>query len=954
MAETAPDRFARMLRRFRTGAGMTQEALAEEAGYSTVYISMLERGRREPAAETIDILARALGLNAAQRDALVEAARNGPSAPARLVGRRREQSIIDRHLGGTGPPILVLVGEPGIGKSALMSWSATRAGLLGLTVMQAGAQRSLSEPHAPVAEAIRGLIATFDVQELSQRLAGCAWLVRLLPELAATPIESLPSWSVSPEAEGRLMADAVIRFLTTAGRTVLLLDDLHWAGRDGLDLLAVIARAAPRMPLRIVASYRDTDVDRRHSLVTWIADLAHAGLIAPVHLGPLDDDAAADLLVRELGDGRVPATSRDAMLQRSGGVPFYLMSCAQSLRDGSAGPEDVPWTVEQSVRQRLAALPEGSDEILAALAAAAPASPDLLAHVAGLEPGKAVAALEAAFRNRLVADDAALYSFSHDLIREVVDAGSTGARKRLLHRRTAEYLEQEVLPLPAERLARHLVRGGLRERAVPYLRQAGEEARRSYAIGAAAGYFRELLDIQASLGLIRDAAEAGEQLADVLTIAAEYEEALGVLAAAERRYRELDDREGIWRAVARIGRVHAARGSAEDGIRHLRGVVPPDQSEPSGGLARLLTSLARLHFVRGDYAEQLEAGDAAIRHARGIGDDLLLTDALNVWSVALGMVGRIPESLEAYDEVIRLGTEVGLLHVVRTALGNAAATYLEGGQFAEGRPYVERALTIAEQIGDPTYMAFIRSMRADLAFYTGDWVTARADLDAALDLLRTTESSSLTGQTLLTFARLLLAAGDTATAMIYIDECLASEELQTQREAHSFLAEIDLADRRPQEAIERLLPLLDRSDTEEWDVTPLIVLLAEAHLALGQLGPARELARSAVRRARDQGFGLALVDALRVTALIQRRDGDAPAALATVAEGIDLARAMPHPLGEARLLVERSRIEAMQSELGGADASRREALVIAHRLGASPKVLGLEAEPGRPSPLVGA
>jgi tetratricopeptide (TPR) repeat protein len=696
---------------------------------------------------------------------------------------------------------------------------------------------------------------------------------------------------------------------------VLLLDDLHWAGSDALDLLAVIAHAASQSPLRIVAAYRDTDVDRRHPLTSWLADLAHAELVRPLRLGPLAVPAAADLLQQSLGaEGHVPETIRDDLLRRSGGVPFYLVSYAQTVRDHAPETGDVPWSVAQSVRQRVAMLPEGAERTLAALAVAGPADPDLLAHVAGVDPLQAVDVLDTAERGRLVNAIDNQYTFSHDLIREVVEAETTAARRSFLNRRAAEYLEDATGSDRVERLARHYVRGGLNERAIPYLDEAAGRARRRYALSAAAGYLRELVDILVNLGREEEAARAGERLGEVLTIVGRYDEALSVLIGAERRYRDHGVQEGIWRTVALIGRAHAARGSAEEGIGYLQPVLSTRGAQPSGGLARLFTSLARLHFIRGEYPEQLVAGEEAIRHARGVSDDVLLVDAMNVTSVALGMIGRIEESLTAYDEVIRLGTEVGLLEAVRAALGNAAATYLERGQFARGRPYVERALAVAEQIGDPTQVAFLRAMRGELALYSGDRQAARTDLESARDALRHGPRNALAGQTLVNLARLHLEDGVNPTAIGYLKESLLTEELQTQREAQSLLAEIDLKEGRPADAIERLRPLLGREGSEEWDAIPLLALVAEAYLAGGNVDDARVLAAIAVRRARDQGFGLALVDALRVTALIQEASGDVPGALGSLDEAIALTRDMPYPQGEKRLRLQRGRIARVRDD----------------------------------------
>src|SRR5579884_479746 len=99
MVTVQPATFGDLLRRYRTAAGLTQEALAERAHLSTRGISDLERGvRRLPRLDTVQLLAEALGLGAAERAAFAAAARRLSEAPPTLVGRRTELTLLERHL----------------------------------------------------------------------------------------------------------------------------------------------------------------------------------------------------------------------------------------------------------------------------------------------------------------------------------------------------------------------------------------------------------------------------------------------------------------------------------------------------------------------------------------------------------------------------------------------------------------------------------------------------------------------------------------------------------------------------------------------------------------------------------------------------------------------------------------------------------------------------------------
>src|SRR5437870_2546940 len=131
--------FGTLLRRSRIAAGLTQEELAERAGISRRSLGDMERGvAHTPRKDTVALLAEALALSPQDRVVFAEAARHlgapAPSAPLStataappFVGRTRELALLARHLAGAGPPLLLLAGEPGIGKTRLLHAALPRA-----------------------------------------------------------------------------------------------------------------------------------------------------------------------------------------------------------------------------------------------------------------------------------------------------------------------------------------------------------------------------------------------------------------------------------------------------------------------------------------------------------------------------------------------------------------------------------------------------------------------------------------------------------------------------------------------------------------------------------------------------------------------------------------------------------------------------------------------------------
>ena len=497
--------FGELLRRHRAAAGLTQEEVAERAGVSIRGISDLERGlRRVPQRHTVSLLADALGLTADARAVFVASARSrngqgpvlltshlaraaGPSAPA-LVGRTSELALLERHLAGQGPPILLLAGEPGLGKTRLLAEATRQAIGQRWFVLEGGCQRRGSqEPFAPLVGALSSFLSRRTPTALRDDLRGCAWLVRLLPELAGTIDEALPGLALPPDQERRLMFAAVGRLLSNVARRrvpddpdgiLLVLDDLQWAGSDALELLTDLVRPglasglpADHPPVRIVGAYRDTEVQPRDVLGVAMADWAQAELVTHRALGPLAAEECGRLL-DELLAGAEPegasaighAALRERVLQRAGGVPFFVVSYAHALRQGDVGngADGVPWDIAQGVRQRVAALPEPARALLAAAAVVGRvAQPALLISVAARSEEDVLAGLETVSQARLLVDAGQVYQFAHDVVREVVEADIGSARRAGLHRRTAEAIEAlngEQLSDQYEVLAEHYVR----------------------------------------------------------------------------------------------------------------------------------------------------------------------------------------------------------------------------------------------------------------------------------------------------------------------------------------------------------------------------------------------------------------------------------------------------------------------------------------------------------------
>jgi tetratricopeptide (TPR) repeat protein/transcriptional regulator with XRE-family HTH domain len=761
--EQAPDAeratFGRLLRRYRLAAALSQEELAERARLSTHAISALERGRRQaPYRGTVDLLAVALGLNIPEAAALAAAVphRRGPRgplpqslpaavAPQRpyraveqpldlppLVGRAREVLLLERHLRGEGPPLLVLAGEPGIGKSRLLRETTTLAAQHGCAVLAGGCrQRGGQEPYAPVVDALLRHLRHLPPAQAQAQLQGCAWLVKLAPELAEEPIPPLPAWTVSPAQERRLSFAAATRFLATAASpagAVLLLDDLQWAGPDALDLVRTLVGEAPESGLRVVAAYRDTEAPAG-PLRQLLADLAQTGAAAQRTLGPLAPAEAGQLLTALLEEDAsgLGAGAREQVVRRTGGVPFFLVSCAQgrqhedAVEASAAGVETgggaLPWSVSESVRQRVAALPPAAQTVLGLAAVAGREVPRHLLLDAAAHPEEEVlAALDAATRARLLEEvGAAAYRFPHDLIREVLETDLGAARRAGLHRALTAVLERQPGAPPVEALAYHYAQAGEDARAAQWLERAGDQAAGRGASATALEHYASARKHLAGAGGEGAAlSRLDEKLGDLylLTSAAEQAEAAFARARAPEadpaRRAELRRKEGVsWmrqgdyeRALRALAAADAEGGGA-DGVSTL----------PPGVRAAIELSRGYIYVQQAneEFVPSLPAGvPAAIELGRGDvyvrQDGVMAAEASAVRALAL---------LSAEPPGLPQERALALAARLQHSVAFATEDFVRAGEFAE------QGLARSERLGDREEMAWWWKARGFIAYERG-------------------------------------------------------------------------------------------------------------------------------------------------------------------------------------------------------------------------------------------
>jgi DNA-binding SARP family transcriptional activator len=644
---------------------------------------------------------------------------------AALVGRGSELDALAgalRHVAATRRARLVVVeGEAGIGKTRLVEEWTRGLPALGATVLT-GRSDELARvlPFQPVLDAVEDRLAALGSQAAAEVLGGDAALFSSVLGLSGPLAGPALPLSAGTGARG-LVATAVLRVLTrlSEGITVLIVEDVHGADPATLDLLLLLHRRPPPVPLLVLATRRLEEGRAIEASLT-------------LRLQPLDLESVAALV------GPAEAAERHA---RSGGNPLLLFE----LDPGGGASSGL----RESVSVRCERLGEAATTLRAAAVLGPALDLDILAAILGLRPVGLLDDLEEAVRRGFLLERNGAFAFRHELVREAVVSGVGAARRALLHREAARLLRGRAPEDPVA-IAHHARNGGdlalascmlvsaariaacrgddaqalalladaesLDDTAAVHLERArvlllvsrnvegDAEARRALALGggaaalevmAAARY--HLRDLGEALRLATEAgirAEDGVVRAGALLLAARSLHALGDVAAAEERFEEAAaaarpgaSARGIW-----LGFLRVHQGRSEEGLRLV------EAAAASSDLAINLFAPGHLHFVAG---------------------------------YALACMGRVEEAMQRFDHLDAVCDELGVVHFVGRSENFRGWMLRNLGELDAADEHTLRAIESGHAAGTAEVQAQGWLDLADGALQRGDVDSARRHLDAA-------------------------------------------------------------------------------------------------------------------------------------------------------------------------------------------------------------------------------
>ena len=728
----------------------------------------------------------------------------------RFVGRAAEMrhlvSAMERAGEGHGQLVAVL-GEAGVGKSRLCHEFTHAADLRQWMVLETGAlSYARGTGASPVVDLLRQYFrieSRDDRARVRDKVAEA--LMALEPALARYHAALLwlldvpsddPHWAdLDPTQRRRRALDGVRALLVreSARRPVMLLcEDLHWVDTETQTLLDDMVASLPVARVLLVVTYRP---EYQHG---W----ANLPVCTQFRMEALPPGPTDELLETLLGPDAGLRPLKGLLVQLAGGNPFFLEETVRTLAEvgvlaGEPGAYrqvkiiealQIPPTVQAILAARIDRLPDGAKRLLQSAAAVGMHVPllllqeiaeegeDLPGHLATLQAG------EFLYESRLFPDFE--YTFRHVLTHDVAYGSLSQGRRRALHARIADAMEQlqagRVLE-DVDQLAHHTYRGERWERAARYSRQAGNRAQQRSAHREAVAWLGQALAALAHLP------------ADSETLA----RAIDV---------RLDLRGSLY-ALGELERMHTLLGEAEDLAEQL------GDARRRGWVSMHLGEYAR---QTGHFREASALIERAREIAAAIGDlplRLAADQYLGMAFHALGDYRRAADHERRAAEFPReepapggfgptqTGTPAGFRAV---SLGWLARCLAEIGEFDEGIATGREAIRVAEEIDRPYAIASASWGLGYLYGVRGDLDSATLLLDRALAAARGAGLTRLLPQVMRALGAAYALIGRVAEGTALLQEALAVSESIHLRVAESsslvLLGEAHLLAGRPEEA----------------------------------------------------------------------------------------------------------------------------------------------------------
>jgi class 3 adenylate cyclase/tetratricopeptide (TPR) repeat protein len=643
----------------------------------------------------------------------------------RNAERTNLRRLVDDALAGHGRVALV-AGEPGVGKSRLVAELGEEAQACGMRVLTGHCvEMRGAPPYLPYVEMIEQAISNPRSPLALREALGDAGpeIARIAPALRRVFLDIPPPVELPAELARRFVWNSFSEFVGRAGQAqplLLVLEDLHWADESTVLLTEYLAPLLPDMPVLVLGTYRDLEVDLSNPLARVIGQLQRRRLLERVNLRRLSLDGVRAML-RALAGQPAPEELTRVIHGETEGNPFFVEEVYLHLvesgvlldehgrlrRDLRLDEVSVPESIQLVLGERLDRLAASTREVLVAAAVSGRMfTSEIVGEVAGTSDDALVQAFNEVERARLLVPGTSSgeLMFSHELVRQTLLSGVSAVKRQRLHLRTANAISWRYfddLEPHAGDLAYHLSRAGRygdRASLVRYLKIASDRAFDAAAFDDAVAHLEHALSLISSADQL-GRAQLLERLAMALRSVGRWDDALRTMDEALDRYEALGQVEAIgrlgWAMVYQL--VWSAR--VVEGVQVGQRTLAALGNAVSADKARVLSAIGWALSVSGDYSAATATFDQARALAEQVGNERALADVLHMQTLH-------HMAYAEFADGIRIGLRAAEVFERESALWGlcsvqAFVIYEDGtlGSREQATSLADKALGIAERLG---------------------------------------------------------------------------------------------------------------------------------------------------------------------------------------------------------------------------------------------------------------
>jgi class 3 adenylate cyclase/tetratricopeptide (TPR) repeat protein len=759
----------------------------------------------------------------------------GPPRLHALVGREHEmaalrRALVDVERGRGAGRAIGLIGDPGMGKSRLVSEFRRETEARPIAWLEGHCvSYGAGVPYLPWIDMVRGRFEIDDgdppdvVGEKSQRgldalgVTGSEHLGHVL-RLLGVEEERDPAAPLSPEAIHSGTVEALRQIvLRTSERepTVLVIENLQWMDRSSENFLDALVDSAARARLLVVTTYRPPYRPR------WM-ERAHVHQVALAALTPEESLA----LVRAMpGGGGLTEVTDAEILGKSEGNPFFIEELTRHVVEHRQGRPDggLPGTVQEVLMARIDRLPPDAKRLVQEASVIGRLVPrrllaELWGDAATLE--RPLGELE---RMELVHEEMSggepIYVFKQPLIQEVAYGSLLTARRQGLHARVAAALERlhvGRLEDVDDRLAYHYARTTMSDKAIEYLGHLAGRAARWYANAEAVAAYGEALAharrLPAGAPRDRQILVLSLRQAHSLHFLGRFDEILDLLLRQEPEVKRLAEPALAGEYYFRLGRTYDVLADHQRAVECAQRAI--EEAERGGdrtveGKARFV--LAYVGYWTGRYAEGVAHGHQAVAALEGSRERWWLGEAHWVVGINYAMTGEFDAALAALARAQAIGESLmdprlqstvaftaGGIHALQgdperaiercrravelardpvgtaVARGFLGASFLEKGDAEAAIPLLERSVEQLGRFRIRQTHSWFTALLAQACFLAGHLDRARGLARQALEMTLHAHAAQGAGWAQRTLGHVAQAEGDSAEAMRWLEEAVTT------------------------------------------------------------------------------------------------------------------------------------------------------------------------------------